>query len=275
MNEVYNGQSTTEELIIAYLDGELVRKELEVELFDRLATQPDARTILREHLSVRGAIKHSMADERFQLSDDLDHRTRARLEQILKNVSAPAIEIAAQKHSAKRLADAPLATVDPAERSLRRWALRPATVALLLLLAIGGTWYLSQSTHQPAIVSKNNTPSNSPATAPTMTEPTEAPIASQTPAGIQHLSSSVTQTSQAPREPKVITRTVVKYLPAPESKNIAENNAAATSNVSNAQVEAASDPADVMLSRRAGKMLKSTRAKTIVIGEKDRINDRL
>ena len=74
MNTAQQAHSTTEELIVSYLDGELMRKELEVELFERLATQPDARKILREYLVVRGAIHASETDARFQLSASVDQR---------------------------------------------------------------------------------------------------------------------------------------------------------------------------------------------------------
>ena len=59
MNVLLSGHTTTEELIVAYLDGELVRKELETVLFERLATSDDARLLMREYLTVRGAIKAS------------------------------------------------------------------------------------------------------------------------------------------------------------------------------------------------------------------------
>ena len=48
--------TTTEELIVQYLDGELVQKELETVLFDRLSHSEEARGLLREYLVVRGAI---------------------------------------------------------------------------------------------------------------------------------------------------------------------------------------------------------------------------
>src|SRR5438477_8091773 len=81
--------TTTEELIVQYLDGELHRKELESVLFGRLAESEEARTMLHEHLVLRGAIRASASDERFTLSEGLDTRTRARIEQALK-VSQPA-----------------------------------------------------------------------------------------------------------------------------------------------------------------------------------------
>jgi negative regulator of sigma E activity len=80
--------TTTEELIVQYLDGELVRKELETVLFDRLLHSEAARALLHDYLVMRGAIRQSRMDERFQLSDDLDARTRARIEQILVTISA-------------------------------------------------------------------------------------------------------------------------------------------------------------------------------------------
>src|SRR5436190_11109970 len=84
-------ETTTEELIVQYLDGELVRREMEAELFQRLATSPDARVILREHLILRGAIRMSQMEERFQLSPEVDQRTRARLERVLETL--PELEL--------------------------------------------------------------------------------------------------------------------------------------------------------------------------------------
>src|ERR1700683_1652243 len=80
--------TTTEELIVQYLDGELVRKELETVLFDRLLHSEDARALLRDYLVMRGAIRVSREDERFHLSENLDARTRDRIEQILVTISA-------------------------------------------------------------------------------------------------------------------------------------------------------------------------------------------
>src|ERR1043165_7846791 len=105
--------TTTEELIVQYLDGELHRKELESVLFGRLAQSEEARTMLHEHLVLRGAIRASAADERYTLSEGLDTKTRARIEQALKiSQNAPAVR------------------TDAAQRRTQRWVLRPSLVAL-------------------------------------------------------------------------------------------------------------------------------------------------
>jgi hypothetical protein len=255
MNDIHNTQSTTEELIVAYLDGELVRKELEIELFDRLATAADARTLLREHLVMRGAIKQSLTDDRFMLSDDLDTRTRARLEQILKNVTTPAVLEAARS---KRAADSPAISHNAAERRLQQWSKRPALLALLLLLAVSSTWYLTRSSlDQPANVASNDPQVSSPNV---QTQPATdvAPATSNERSAVK----TVTNTVQAP--PKVIIRKV--YVDRPVREMAQQNHP--TQNVQSSQTEH-SDPAGLMISRRAKAALQNSN--TIVITEQDRI----
>lgn len=128
--------TTTEELIVQYLDGELVRKELESVLFGRLAESEDARIMMREHLVLRGAIRAASEHESIQLSPDLDQRTRARIEQALE-VMTPA--------NGRRVADAPLVTTNVVRRRLARWTLRPSFAIAALLLAIGTTWFVTRT----------------------------------------------------------------------------------------------------------------------------------
>jgi hypothetical protein len=259
-NDIHNTQSTTEELIVAYLDGELVRKELEIELFDRLATGAEARTLLREHLVMRGAIKQSMTDDRFSLSDDLDTRTRARLEQILKNVSTPAVIEAARS---KRMADAPAVSHNAAERRLQQWSKRPAMLALLLLLAVGSTWYLTRASieNNGAEVATNNS------TKTEQSDPVVTPATPDMAAATQTEQPTATKASTQ-AEPKVIIRNVVRkvYVDRPSREMAQQNNA--SQSVQQGQTQHA-DPTAVMLSRRAGAALKNSN--TIVITEQDRI----
>lgn len=272
MNDIHNTQSTTEELIVAYLDGELVREELEIELFDRLATGAEARTLLREHLVMRGAIKQSMTDDRFMLSDDLDTRTRARLEQILKNVSTPAVvEAARSKRGTTRVADAPAISHNAAERRLQQWSKRPAMLALLLLLAVGSTWYLTRaSIEQNGLDVANNSNSNTGTNGTSKTEQV-APSANSTPdvasTQAEPTVNTVTNTIQA--EPKVIVRNVVRkvYVDRPVRDMAAQQNNA-SHDVQAGQTQE-SDPSGIMLSRRAKRALQNSN--TIVITEQDRI----
>src|SRR5438105_14247400 len=114
--------TTTEELIVQYLDGELVRKELETMLFERLAESAEARGLLREYLTMRGAIRVSHEDERFQLSADLDDRTRMRIEQMLE-------QMADREPVAPRRAFAPDAApvrTNAVTRGLKRSTVRPS-----------------------------------------------------------------------------------------------------------------------------------------------------
>ena len=257
MNDIHNTQSTTEELIVAYLDGELVRKELEIELFDRLATAPEARTILREHLVMRGAIKQSLTDDRFALSDDLDMRTRARLEQILKSSPGVAAPIT------KRMPDAPLVTHNAAERRLQQWSKRPVALALLLLLAVGSTWYLTRASIEgqhagPSVASNTNTPE----TIKPEVKPAEQVAPSN--AGEQP---AVNTASSNVQQPKVIVRNVIRYVERPSRDMAHSNSNAASQSVQN--TTPATDPAGIMLSRRAARALQNS--KTIDITEQDRI----
>ncbi len=268
MNDIHNTQSTTEELIVAYLDGELVRKELEIELFDRLATGPEARTLLREHLVMRGAIKQSLTDDRFSLSDDLDTRTRARLEQILKNVSAPAIvEAARTKRGTVRLADAPAVSHNAAERRMQQWSKRPALLALLLLLAVGSTWYLTRaSIDSTSSQMATNTPAvNTPHVSTNNDRPQVAPDVVAPSATENNV--NIASTAVKP-EPKVIVRNVIRYVDRPSREMAQQNNA--TQNVETATPsEQQSDPAGIMISKRAKHALQNS--KSIVITEQDRI----
>lgn len=250
MNEIHNAQSTTEELIVAYLDGELVRKELEIELFDRLATMADARHLLREHLVMRGAIKQSLTNERFQLSDDLDARTRARLEQILHSVTTPAV---LETVKSRRVVDAPAIAHNAAERRLQQWVKRPVALALLLLLTVGTTWYATRSTM--SVGDDRQIASNEPkAFAPSINQPS--------------LASPVTAQETKVQEPKVIVRTVVqKVYVKQRAKDVAQNQNNTSGNVDNNEQQ--SDPADVMISRRAKHAIENSN--TIVITEDDRI----
>jgi hypothetical protein len=252
MQDAYNTQSTTEELIIAYLDGELVRKELEVELFDRLAVSMEARTILRDHLVIRGAIKQSMLEDRFILSDDLDQRTRARLEEILENVSAPTIAA-----RSSRVADAGPVRLDQPARSLKRW--RYSTAALLLLLAFGTTWFVTQELDEPTLAVQQQPSVQQPAVAVIPAAPT-----SNSPEG-----ASVAAASPKEADPKVIVKTVVrtKYVPVPASAQLASRSSSESDNV---KVEEAK-PEDVMISHRVPKLLRNTKSNTVVITDKDRI----
>jgi hypothetical protein len=156
--------TTTEELIVQYLDGELVRKELETVLFDRLAHSDEARMLLREYLVVRGAIRVSRSDKQFQLSDDLDERTRARILQIMEAMAAEELltptaallpTAALAEPIAKRgfKADRGAIASSPVSRQMKRWQLRGALAALSLLLAFGTVWLVTGTTNNRDVAS--------------------------------------------------------------------------------------------------------------------------
>jgi negative regulator of sigma E activity len=289
--------STTEELIVQYLDGELVRKELEAVLFERLAKSTDARSLLREHLLIRGAIRSSMDEEMFQLSSDLDARTRMRIEQMLETVAfEEPVGVLAQR---PMVTDAPLVASNPATRSLRRWALRPSLAFLLLLCAVSTTYYVTRSTtfeqaasrtsSNGSIAQSSTSPQHSPASGttspgteqPSMTAPSMAsnsselrgaPFAQPTPAN--------TLPSSAAR-PSVVVKEVVRYVNVPVKSNgveashdMAQNGASSAGSVatsSAAKQDASSDGGEAMLSRHYAKMLNATAKREVVINSRDRL----
>ncbi|MDP4199472.1 MAG: hypothetical protein Q8922_02860 [Bacteroidota bacterium] len=156
--------TTTEELIVQYLDGELHRKELESVLFGRLAQSEDARTLMREHLIVRGAIRASADHELFQLSESLDRKTRSRIEQVL--------QVMTPEQQLSYAGDAPAVRTNLISRRLNRWALRPSLAVLVLLLAIGTTWFVTRTTD-------TRIATNQPAQTPTVTAPVPTAPAQQ------------------------------------------------------------------------------------------------
>ncbi|HWF44022.1 MAG TPA: hypothetical protein VG537_05230 [Candidatus Kapabacteria bacterium] len=261
--------TTTEELIVQYLDGELVRKELETMLFERLAQSAEARMLLREYLTVRGAIRSSLEDERFQLSSDLDARTRSRIEQMLEHgvleSASPAMNFEG---------DAPAVRTNAVDRSLKlsarrsgayRWSLRPGIAALALLLAIGTTWFLTRSTTTSSPqMAAHSTPSVSPQTAPVST-------ANKTPsAPIEQYASANTTT---PAKPDV--REIIRYVEVPAKRgaqpaaSIAQNAPAASA--AQQQQPEADDPAAIMISHRYAKILGAEEKHEIVVSSQDRL----
>ena len=247
--------TTTEELIVQYLDGELVRKELETMLFERLAQSAEARTLLREYLTVRGAIRSSLEDDRFHLSAELDARTRARIENMLEQ-GIPEKTLPPLNGFA---ADAPAIRMSPAQRSLKQRVLRPTLALLALLLAVGTTWFVTRNT-TPQLAT--NSPANIPSPQLTLNQPSSAPVA---------------QTQTVNSAPATSTRPVeiIRHIHAP-AKHETEQSASLAQNVSltiptqQKQAEA-SDPSDLMISHRYAKILSAEEKHEIVITSHDRL----
>jgi hypothetical protein len=228
--------TTTEELIVQYLDGELHRKELESVLFGRLAQSEEARTMLHEHLVLRGAIRASAADERYTLSETLDTRTRARIEQALKiSQNAPAVR------------------TDAAARRTQRWVLRPSLVALALLLAVGTTWFVTHSTTTSQII-----------TAPQVaqTQPVQSPA----------IQNSTVQITAAPVVKAEEThRAVVHQASMKKVESVPEyaQNAAPAPKVEQKSEEPSAS--DLMISKRYGRFLNAAEKREVVVNSKDRL----
>jgi hypothetical protein len=254
MSTSQNAHSTTEELIVSYLDGELMRKELEVELFERLATHADARKILREYLVVRGAIHASESDERFQLSDAVDQRTRARLQSMLSSI--PQLE--ASSALATRNADRSIVATLAVDRRLKTWSKRLAPALLLLLLAVGSTWYITHSLDQgnQSIAGVQTTPSQAPINSPSLT--TNAPTGSV----------ATQPTQAAPAERTRIVREYIQVPQAPKQAGEVAQSTAQTNQLSTAKQNDA-DPKDVMASHRFAKLIHNT--PSVLVTQQDRL----
>jgi negative regulator of sigma E activity len=251
--------TTTEELIVQYLDGELVRRELETVLFDRLLHSEDARALLRDYLVMRGAIRQSRSDERFQLSDDLDARTRARIEQMFETISADEVP-------SGFLDDKPAISTTATTRSLKRWVLRPSIAALALLLAVGTTWFVTRSTD-----SNRSTVSPRGEMAQVLPNPVQpAPIPTATtqpanqPAVIPAKQTSSNNVAHAPA--RIRTQSFAQNAPSVQPA-IGQPKAVEPS----AGQEQAADPNDVMLFPRYTKAINAAEKHEVVITSKDRL----
>jgi hypothetical protein len=255
-----NGTSatTTEELIVQYLDGELVRKELETVLFDRLLHSEDARSLLRDYLVMRGAIRVSREDERFQLSDNLDARTRSRIEQILVTISTEEVP-------SGFLEDKPAISTTATSRSLKQWMLRPSIAALALLLAIGTTWFVTRSTDTPrkemAQVATNPVEIPPSAVAPTQS--------ANQPSAISAIVIPVNQTSA-----NHISHAATKA----RTQSLAQNSASQPQSSTDtkavepqASQQQASDPADEMIFPRYSKAINAAEKHEVVVSSHDRL----
>ena len=276
-NPSEHAATTTEELIVQYLDGELVRKELEAVLFERLAHSADARSLLREHLVVRGAIRDMMDHEPFQLSSELDARTRGRIEEMLKQgVAVPGV-IALER-------DASAVASNPATRRLNRWSMRPAIAALVLLLAVGSTWYLTRSVTESSIGGKSMS-QNQPSVAQSSTSdlaPATTSASNILPdtkaTTVGHPTPSPSPSGGEYDRPREIVRIVKVPVPASSTREIAQtsetNNSVQTPASSTMRPAASnenSDPADIMISHRYAKILNATSKREVLVSGKDRL----
>lgn len=265
MNSKHNAPTTTtEELIVQYLDGELVRKELETVLFDRLSCSEEARMLLREYLVVRGAIRVSREDKRFQLSDDLDDRTRARIVQMMETLAAeellvPSSALAEPVAMLGFIADRGAIASSPMSRQLKRWQIRGSFAALSLLLAFGAVWLFSGTSSDRGIA--NLQPLRSGAVPVTITQPSQNAGAAVT--------LGLTPTAS-------LEKTHLMRHPRASRSTFASSSAMHSAQSNDPKVEEptsaseATDPADVMISHRYTKAIDATKNEVVVTG-KDRL----
>jgi hypothetical protein len=247
--------TTTEELIVQYLDGELQRKELETVLFERLARNADARQLLREHLVIRGAIRNSMDHEQFELSDELDQRTRARIEEALKALP-----------TTSGLPDAEPVRIDPTKRRLQRWSVRPAYAALLLVFAVGATWLLARNSGTEQVAQVNQ-PTNS--TQTDVAQANQPSIAQNT--ATKPDASVAAEPTKVVYKDRIVEKPVIHYVNVAKSaapNDIAQN---VTPSAPTAKPAEESNPADIMISRRFGKLLNETAKKEVIVTTHDRL----
>lgn len=251
--------TTTEELIVQYLDGELHRKELESVLFGRLAVSEDARTLMHEHLLMRGAIRASSEDARFQLSESLDRKARARIVEVLK-VMTPAERVA---FADIRVAeDAPLVRTNLVTRRIKNYSLRPSLALLALLLAIGTTWFVTRTTEQPVAVNTPATPTAAPK------KQTAAPVEQTTPAQIAAVAPKPVDADHWEKVRAVRATQSRMTTQSASSASLAQNSPAASPTAPKTE---APDPAELMGSKRFAKMLNATEKREVVVTRDDRL----
>jgi negative regulator of sigma E activity len=260
--------TTTEELIVQYLDGELVRKELETVLFDRLSRSEEARMLLREYLVVRGAIRVSREDKRFQLSDDLDDRTRTRIEQIMEAMAAeelvaPTGALIEAETSRGFLADRGAIASTPMSRQLKRWQFRGSLTALSLLLTVGVVWLFSESTRdrQTATVQPSEPSVNARPLTPTQLAPSASPA-------VQPATYSASSERKHANPRSHTSRTAIGTIDNSMAQNSAQTHDVKTdAPASNTET---SDPAEIMISHRYTKAIDAAKNEVVVSG-KDRL----
>jgi len=252
--------TTTEELIVQYLDGELVRKELETVLFDRLFHSEDARTLLRDYLVMRGAIRVSREDARFQLSDNLDARTRARIEQILVTISTEEVP-------SGFLEDRRAISTTATSRSLKKWMLRPSIAALLLLLAVGTTWFVSRQTETPSHGDMAQALQSQTQMTPSSTQPAQS--AKQT----ESTPPAMLPVKQTPSHHIMPSRIAPARV---RTQSFAQNSASAQPGQPKAaerpaSTDQAEDPSDVMIFPRFSKAINAAEKHEVVVSSHDRL----
>ncbi len=277
MNSKQNAPTTTtEELIVQYLDGELVRKELETVLFDRLSCSEEARTLLREYLVVRGAIRVSREHKQFQLSDDLDARTRARVVQMMEALAAEEVLVPASATTEPPargfIADRGAIASSPMSRQVKRWQLRGSLAALSLLLAVGTAWLITENTgkHEVASLSQKS---------PVNSETSQLAQTEQVPSGQARAEQEPVLQSGSPitAEPVSMTKKHPAVHPRASGNASTPSPAQYVSNVQAppkmnepAAVTETSDPEAIMISHRYTKAIDASKNEVVVSG-KDRL----
>jgi hypothetical protein len=229
--------------------------------------------LLREYLVVRGAIRVSRSDKQFQLSDDLDERTRARIVQIMEAMAAeellaPAVALAEPIAKRGFKADQNAIALSPTSRQIKRWQLRGDLAALSFLLAIGTVWLVTGSTNNHDVATLQ--PSQKPQVAPQM------PLA-QTQPMKESVTSVVGTSVSSAREAKMHSLThshstknamVLASNSHLQQNSMQANDAKAENPASTTESQ---DPVNDMILPRYGKAIDAASKHEIVVSGKDRL----
>lgn len=243
----------TDEHIVAYIDGELhVSQEFEREL----RAEPSLARAADEYAAIGRVFYASRADNRFMLSSKVDARTKKMLADSLA-ASRKAVRTAAPAPNA-----APVRSI-PARRSVNFvWAKRAsvgfAFASLLAFLWFNFTGKNEQITQVPVPVSSSPK-------APVLQEQ-PAPVAPEINNQPALVASNITGQSATP----IPVKKNLELAKHPASNDLAANTMSPSEAPRAATNEQAkTDPADVMISHRYAKMIKST--PVVEVTEQDRM----
>ena len=235
-----NKNTYNEEYIVAYLDGEL---QAGTEIKAAVKADADLAVAAMEHTILQRIFRSSANDSRFQLSAETDKKTVAALREALRTSRG-------EVRLPSRAVDAPMVRTPRMPAFKELWFKRSA-VGFALALLLGAVFFM---TNTKDVVNTPQVAMQTPTTAPVVTPQapevqTSQPAAQTAPAVVKNVNGSANSSAKAnatrSEQPKNIAATVTPTEPA------------------------ASNPADVMISRRFAKLLKDTRV--VEITQQDRM----
>jgi len=243
----------TDEHIVAYLDGELhVSPDFEQDL----RKDPSLARSAKEYAVMAKVFATSRADDRFMLSAQVDASAKKMLANVIKKARKE-VRVAASAPNA-----APERLVTAVRNIKYLWAKRAGIGFALAGLAVS-LWFNFNGKNEQ--ITQVPAPHPSTSTAPAQIAPpattTEVPTSTQYAAKTGHETNSVVATHAQKNTTSAVIETTndiaantTSQTEAPPSRNGEETKA---------------DPADIMISRRFAKMIKTTRA--VEVTEQDRV----